>query len=135
MPRRSTLAILCGAVIVAAASLPSFVLAIHGNTLGRLHFRLWRAISGESNGGRYVEINGVKLYFETFGRGLPAVVVLHGGMGSIVDMRNQIRALAGRRMVIAVDSRGHGRSTDGPLPLSYGLMADDTFKLLEALKQ
>jgi pimeloyl-ACP methyl ester carboxylesterase len=133
MPRRSKLAILCGAVVVAAASVLSFVLAIHSDGLGRLHFRLWRAVSTTSHGGCYVEINGVKLHYETFGDGLPAVVVLHGGLGSIVDMHNQIRALAERRMVVAIDSRGHGRSSDGALPLSYGLMADDTFKLLESL--
>jgi pimeloyl-ACP methyl ester carboxylesterase len=133
MPRRSKLAILCGAVILAAAGVLSFVLAIHGERLARLHFRLWRAVSSESHGGRYVEINGVKLYYETFGHGLPAVVVLHGGLGSIVDMHNQIRALAERRTVVAIDSRGHGRSSDGAAPLSYGLMADDTFKLLKPL--
>jgi pimeloyl-ACP methyl ester carboxylesterase len=118
---------------VAAASVLSFVLAIHGDRLGRLNFRLWRAVSSESHGGRYLEINGVQLYSETYGHGLPAVAVLHGGLGSIVDMHNQIRALADKRLVIAIDSRGHGRSSDGALPLSYGLMADDTSKLLERL--
>ena len=125
---------LCGAVIVATAGVLSLGLTIHGDRLGRLNFRIWRAISSEAHGGRSAEINGVKLYYETFGHGLPAVVVLHGGLGSMVDMHNQIRSLAERRTVIAVDSRGHGKSSDGALPLSYGLMADDTFKLLEPLK-
>ena len=133
MSGRAKLAILCGAGMVVAATVLSFVLAVHGDRLGRLHFRLWRAISSESHGGRYVEVNGVQLYSETFGHGLPAVVVLHGGLGSIVDMHNQIRALAETRMVVAIDSRGHGKSSDSPLPLSYGLMADDTFKLLGSL--
>jgi pimeloyl-ACP methyl ester carboxylesterase len=129
----SKLAILCGAFAVAAAIALSFALAIHSDRLGRLNFRLWRAVSSASHGSRYVEINDVKLHYETFGHGLPAVVVLHGGLGSIVDMHNQIRACAERRMVVAIDSRGHGGSSDGALPLSYGLMADDTFKLLESL--
>jgi pimeloyl-ACP methyl ester carboxylesterase len=133
MPRRSKLVISCGAVIAVAASLLSLVLAIQGDRLGRLNFRLWRAVSSESHGGRYADINGVRLYYETFGQGLPAVVVLHGGLGSMVDMHNQIRALAETRMVVAIDSRGHGRSSDGAFPLSYGLMADDTLKLLESL--
>lgn len=133
MPRGSKLTILCGAVIVAAASALSLGLAIQGDRIGRVNFRIWRAVSRESHGGHYVENNGVKLYYEDFGQGLPAVVVLHGGLGSIVSMHNQIRALAAKRRVIAVDSRGHGRSTDGAGPLSYGLMADDTFKLLEPL--
>jgi pimeloyl-ACP methyl ester carboxylesterase len=134
MPRGSKLAILCGAVVVAAACVLSLSLAIQGDRIGRLEFRIWRAVSSETHGGRYVESNGVKLYFETFGQGLPAVVVLHGGMGSIVGMHNQIRGLASTRTVIAVDSRGHGRSADGTGPLTYGLMADDTFKLLEPLR-
>lgn len=133
MPRGSKLAILCGAVFVASTSALSLGLAIQGDRIGRLNFRIWRAVSRESHGGHYVENNGVKLYYETYGQGLPAVVVLHGGLGSIVSMHNQIRALAARRTVIAVDSRGHGRSTDGAGPLTYGLMADDTFKLLEPL--
>jgi pimeloyl-ACP methyl ester carboxylesterase len=133
MLRRTKLAIVFSAVIVAAACTLAFVVAIRDDTLGRMDFRLWRAISSEAHGGRYVEVNGVKLYYEVFGHGLPAVVVLHGGLGSIVDMHNQIRTLAETRMVVAINSRGHGRSSDGPTPLSYGLMADDTLKLLDQL--
>ncbi len=133
MPRRLKLTILCSAVMVAAACALSFILDVDSDTLGRLEFQLWKAVSSESHGGHDVAINGVKIHYETFGHGLPAVVVLHGGLGSLVDMRNQIRSLAETRMVIAIDSRGQGRSSDGPLPLSYGLMADDTFKLLEPL--
>jgi pimeloyl-ACP methyl ester carboxylesterase len=48
-------------------------------------------------------------------------------------MHYQIRALAATRLVIAVDSRGHGLSTDSDAPLSYALMADDMLKLLDQL--
>jgi pimeloyl-ACP methyl ester carboxylesterase len=43
-------------------------------------------------------------------------------------------ALAGSHFVIAVDSRGHGRSTGANVPLSYSLMSDDMVKVLDSLK-
>ncbi len=53
-------------------------------------------------------INGVRIWYETYGSG-PPVLLLHGGTGSLEDMREQIRALAATRLVVAVDSRGHGQ--------------------------
>jgi pimeloyl-ACP methyl ester carboxylesterase len=98
----------------------------------RVAFGVWRTLSPEAHGGGSVAINGIRLYYETYGAG-PPVLVLHAGLGSIEDMRHQIRALAATRFVIAPDSRGHGRSTDAAAPLSYRLMADDMLKLLDAL--
>jgi pimeloyl-ACP methyl ester carboxylesterase len=95
-------------------------------------FTVWRTLSSEAHGGQYANINGVRIWYETYGSGRP-VLVLHGGSGSLEDMREQIRALAATRFVVAVDSRGHGRSTDSNAPLSYALMADDVLKLLDDL--
>jgi pimeloyl-ACP methyl ester carboxylesterase len=97
-----------------------------------LAFAVWRAVSSEAHGGQYANINGVRIWYETYGGGLP-VLVLHGGTGSLEDMHKQIRALAATRFVVAVDSRGHGRSTDSDAPFSYALMADDIVKLLDQL--
>jgi len=99
---------------------------------GRLVFTVWRAVSSEAHGGQYANINGVRIWYETYGNGTP-VLMLHGGTGSLEDLHNQIRALAASRFVVAVDSRGHGRSTDSDAPLSYALMADDMLKLLDQL--
>jgi pimeloyl-ACP methyl ester carboxylesterase len=99
---------------------------------GRLVFMAWRAVSSEAHGGQYANINGVRIWYETYGSG-PPVLVLHGGTGSLEDMHKQIRALAATRFVVAVDSRSHGRSTDSDAPLSYALMADDMLKLLDQL--
>jgi pimeloyl-ACP methyl ester carboxylesterase len=99
---------------------------------GRLAFAVWRTVSNEAHGGEYATINNVRIYYETYGYG-PPVLVLHGGTGTLEDMHYQIRALAATRLVIAADSRGHGRSTDSDVPLSYGLMADDMLKLLDHL--
>lgn len=104
-----------------------------GESIGRFGFYTWKLISTEAHGGRYAEINGIRLYYETFGNGEP-VLVLHGGTGSLEDMRYQIVALAAEHFVLAPDSRGHGRSSDAEAPLSYRLMADDMLKLLDLLK-
>ncbi len=49
-------------------------------------------------------------------------------------MHYQILALAKERLVIAADSRAHGRSTDSEVLASYAIMADDMVKLLDNLK-
>ena len=74
-------------------------------------FYIWKLFSGKAHGGQHLPVDDVSIYCETFGTGSP-VLVLHGGLGSIEGMSYQIRALAKSHFVIAVDSRGHGRSTD-----------------------
>jgi pimeloyl-ACP methyl ester carboxylesterase len=95
-------------------------------------FYLWRVLSSRPQNGAYADVNGIRLYYERFGRGTP-VLVLHGGLGSLEDMRHQIAALSSNHLVIAPDSRGHGRSTDGSGPLGYSQMADDMAALLDVL--
>ena len=95
-------------------------------------FYLWKVGSGLAHGGRYADVNGVRIYYETYGKGRP-VLVLHGGTAFIKSMHFQIRALAWDRLVIAPDSRGHGRSSDAEVPLSYALLADDMLGLADRL--
>jgi pimeloyl-ACP methyl ester carboxylesterase len=82
---------------------------------------------------RYVEVNGAKLYTESFGHGAP-IVFLHGGMiffdNSFAKQRDYFAAF---RTVIGIDQRGHGHSADGPWTLSYQQMADDTAAVIEKL--
>jgi pimeloyl-ACP methyl ester carboxylesterase len=96
-------------------------------------FYLWKVFSGKAHGGQHIRVDDVSIYCETFGAG-PPVLVLHGGLGYIEDMSFQIMALAKSHFVIAVDSRGHGRSTGANGPLSYSLMSDDMVKVLDSLK-
>ena len=118
------------AVVTAALVLAAFMV-FHRQVVGKIAFDFWRMVSSEAHGGRYAQLNGVRLYYETYGSG-PPVLVLSGG--ALEDMRNQILALAPTRFVIAVDLRGHGRSSDSDTPLSYVLMADDVLKLLDQLQ-
>jgi pimeloyl-ACP methyl ester carboxylesterase len=96
-------------------------------------FYLWKFFSGKAHGGQHIRADDASIYCETFGAG-PPVLVLHGGVGYMEDMSFQIRALAKSHFVIAVDSRGHGRSTGANGPLSYSLMSDDMVKVLDSLK-
>jgi pimeloyl-ACP methyl ester carboxylesterase len=130
MKRLATLAFVSIAAFV--AMLGAALCIINDATAGKPAFYIWKLFSGKAHGGKYVNINNVRIYYETYGAG-PPVLVLHGGLGSIEDMRYQIRALAANHLVVAVDSRGHGRSTDSDAPLSYVLMADDMLKLLDEM--
>lgn len=82
--------------------------------------------------GHYAEVNGVKLYYETYGQGEP-LLLLHGNGESISSFRQQIGALAKEYQVIAVDTRDQGKSATTKSRLSYDLFADDMHALLEHL--
>jgi pimeloyl-ACP methyl ester carboxylesterase len=80
----------------------------------------------------HIHTNGSSIYYALYGEGSP-VVLLHGGLANADYWGNQIPALAPHHTVIAMDSRGHGRSTRDSRPLSYDLMADDVVALIDAL--
>jgi pimeloyl-ACP methyl ester carboxylesterase len=83
--------------------------------------------------GRYAEVNGINLYYETMGTGRP-LVLLHGGLGS-GEMFGPVRpALAEHHQVIAVDLQGHGRTADIDRPIDIRLMADDIAALIDHLE-
>ena len=82
--------------------------------------------------GRYAEVNGVDLYFETHGAGRP-MILLHGGLGSGEMFGPTLFTLAEHHQVIAVDLQGHGRTADIDRPLDVRLMADDIAALIDHL--
>lgn len=79
-----------------------------------------------------IPTDGVKLYFESYGEGEP-VILIHGMMGSIESFFAQIPTLSEHYQIIALDNRGHGRSTDQNAPLSYSVMANDVVDLMKEL--
>ncbi len=87
--------------------------------------------------GRRIDIDGARIWYaEWGGRSKRApVLLLHGGFGNSNYFGRLIPALLdhGYR-VVAMDSRGHGRSTRSAAPYSYHLMAEDVIGLLDALK-
>ncbi|MFN8643981.1 MAG: alpha/beta fold hydrolase [Candidatus Binatia bacterium] len=76
--------------------------------------------------------DGIRLYYEAYGAGEPLLLV-HGNGGSIADLGAQIAYFSRHYRVIAMDSRDHGRSDDGPGPLTYEAMSDDLAALLDHL--
>jgi pimeloyl-ACP methyl ester carboxylesterase len=82
--------------------------------------------------GQYVDVNGVKLYFEVYGQGQP-LLLLHGGLGSIGGFSGIIPELARHFRVYACDRRGHGRSSDNGEPFSYLDMAEETVGFMDAI--
>lgn len=83
--------------------------------------------------GKYAEIGELKLYYEIYGKGSP-LLMIHGGLGSISDYQKSISELSNHFQVIAVDSRGHGRSSNPTDSLSYELLTDDMIDFLDYLK-
>ncbi len=77
--------------------------------------------------------DGVTLYYETYGQGAPLLLV-HGNGGSIGGLAAQIEFFKTHRLVIAMDSRDQGRSSDSAGPLTYEKMTDDLAALLDHLK-
>ena len=81
----------------------------------------------------HVEHAGARIWYGIVGHGSP-VILLHGGRASSLGWGHQVRALVARKhRVILIDSRGHGRSTLGELPLSYALMAQDVAAVMDRL--
>ena len=82
----------------------------------------------------YVESDGARIWYATYGSGSP-VILLHGGLGHGGNWGYQIPALvrSGYRAVL-IDSRGHGRSTRDALPFMHEMMAFDVSAVMDALQ-
>jgi pimeloyl-ACP methyl ester carboxylesterase len=91
--------------------------------------------AAEQNHGAYAEVNGIKMYYETYGpaNGVP-LVLLHGG-GSTIDSTfgRIIPFLARDRRVIAIEEQAHGRTSDRDAPVRFETSADDVAALLGEL--
>jgi pimeloyl-ACP methyl ester carboxylesterase len=82
--------------------------------------------------GKVVTLQDIDVYYEEYGEGEP-VLLLHGGMGCNEDWANQIGPFSALYRIVAPDSRGQGRTTDGDGPLTYHLMAEDALRLMDYL--
>jgi pimeloyl-ACP methyl ester carboxylesterase len=80
-----------------------------------------------------VKLKDVDLYYETYGTGEP-LLLLHGNSQMIYAYMKQIPHFEKKYKVIAVDTRGQGKSKDFSTgPLSYDLFAEDMKQLLDSL--
>lgn len=87
-----------------------------------------------TSAGHFIPVNGVKIYYETYGEGQP-LLLLHGNGGNISTQKNRIKFFSKYYQVIAFDNRAQGQSTDDPdVPLTYSQMAEDINDVLDSLQ-
>jgi len=81
----------------------------------------------------YASVNGLQLYYKTYGAGRP-LVLLHGGLMTIdLTFGPLLEPLAAGRRVIAVELQGHGHTADTDRPMTIEALADDVVALLDHL--
>ena len=81
----------------------------------------------------YVQAGDAMIYYEVYGKGQP-FVILHGGIfGSTYEMHQFIDSLSKSYQVIAVSTRGHGKSELGRDRITYEQKADDVLAVINAV--
>jgi pimeloyl-ACP methyl ester carboxylesterase len=84
----------------------------------------------------YVDVNGMKMYYEIQGQSSPEtipLVVLHGAYMNIPSMGAIIPRLAETHQVYALELQGHGRTTDIDRPITYPNLADDVAAFMDQI--
>jgi pimeloyl-ACP methyl ester carboxylesterase len=83
--------------------------------------------------GHYVQAKDAKIYYEVYGKGQP-IVLLHGGLfGSTIEMTDFINKWKKNYQVIAISTRGHGKSELGTEPLTLEQRANDAMTVINAV--
>jgi pimeloyl-ACP methyl ester carboxylesterase len=93
------------------------------------------ASASEQGHGAYAAVNGIRMYYETYGpeHAVP-LVLLHGGGSTIDSTYGRIIPFFARdHRVIAIEEQAHGRTSDRDAPLRFETSADDVATLLEQL--
>lgn len=82
----------------------------------------------------YSDVNGIQMYYETYGQGKP-LVLLHGGGSTIHTTFGRVIPLFSKeRQLICVELQAHGRTADRTAELSFEQDADDVAALLKNLQ-
>lgn len=98
-----------------------------------IKYILWRVanrrkiITGHFNSGK------AKIFYQISGQGYP-LVFIHGGGAHIESFAGQIPYFSLTHKVIALDTRGHGRSSRGKKNFTYATMAEDIITMLDHLQ-
>jgi pimeloyl-ACP methyl ester carboxylesterase len=83
--------------------------------------------------GHYAQTKDAKIYYEIYGKG-QSIVLLHGGLfGSTIEMTDFIDSLKTNFQVIAISTRGHGKSEIGTEPLTLEQRANDVMAVINVL--
>lgn len=82
----------------------------------------------------YVPVNGIKVYYEVYGKGEP-IVLLHGAFMTIgMNWGQLIPELSKTRKVIAIELQGHGHTPFSDRKLDYATLASDVEGVMNYLK-
>lgn len=92
-----------------------------------------KSILGSSESGKYMDVNGVSLYYEIYGEGEP-LLMIHGNGNSMSGFIGNVEELAKHYKVIFLDCRGRGASTyNEEIELTFDLQIEDLKQFLEKL--
>lgn len=83
--------------------------------------------------GHYAQSDDARIYYEVYGQGKPVLVLHGGGVGCMMEMGQFIDRLSTTHQVIAVSTRGHGRSEIGHMPVTYEQRAHDALAVLRSV--
>jgi len=117
-------------IAIAGGIVASIALLCYPVTWRLLRYAWWR-VAEPSDAGRFLAVNGARLYVEEHGRGAP-VLLLPGGLTTIDSFFAQLPWLSSRFRTIAIEPRGHGRSTP-TTELTYRLLAEDALSVMDEL--
>jgi pimeloyl-ACP methyl ester carboxylesterase len=82
----------------------------------------------------YVPVNGIKVYYEVYGKGQP-IVLLHGAFYTIqMNWGQLIPELSKTRKVIAIELQGHGHTPFSDRKLDLATLASDVEGVMNYLK-
>jgi pimeloyl-ACP methyl ester carboxylesterase len=82
--------------------------------------------------GKYAVVNGIRLYYETYGCGKP-LMLIHDKLGDINKMGCQINYFSKHYYMIVPDCRGRGKSEMNTDSLTFNLITADLIALMESL--
>ncbi|MBC7775758.1 MAG: alpha/beta fold hydrolase [Phycisphaerae bacterium] len=86
-----------------------------------------------ASAGHFVQADDAKIYYEVYGKGQP-MLLLHGGLlGSTVELADFIDRLKDKFQVIAISTRGHGKSELGNKPMTLEQRANDALAVINAV--
>lgn len=114
-------------------SLPILIIFGISNAQEKLNFKFDTPYGSNEKIGKYITINGAKIYYEDYGEGEP-LLLIHGNNGSIKSMENQIEYFRHKYRVIVADNRGQGKSELNTDSLTYAQITKDWEALVNHLK-
>ncbi len=79
----------------------------------------------------FIPSGSANIHYQIYGEeNKDVLILLHGNSGNLHYFDEQIEYFKKDRLILAIDSRGHGESTFGQGSLSLTVMADDLFNIV-----